>query len=567
MSNKSLAIETIFTAIDKLSRPLRNIRNNITKTGEESRKFGSMAGDIFKGFLGADLVKGAVEKVFNVIKESTIGIAEMGNEAKKTAGQIGMSVEALQELRYAAKIEDVSQESMDTSLKKLNKSMGDLRAGTGNLKTYLERSNPALLNQLWNVKSTDQAFDLLIDTINKTPNTFDKAALAQAAFGRGGQEMIKIAGSGKKGLEKSREEARKLGIVMSDEAAASAEEFSDNLKRLKESGRGVGIMIGGSVLPMMNQLIKSTLSMIMANKGLIGSKIKSFFSGVSRILEIVTPSLNNLVGSVVNFASAFFGGFSGGKNTIDMVAYSLNGLINIITGAINIATRFSGVIKFLIGTFLIYNVILIATTTWTKIYTFATKALRAWQLALAVSGSVLKAVMIVLNIVMSASPIGVIIMAIAALIAIIILVTVVVIKNWGKIKDFFGNIAKYIKEKIDSIKQWFNNLAWPIKAALAVAFFPITLAIMGIKFLIESIKKISSLFPSKKNKDDKKDENQDYPMTKEARLAHASVNNSTSITDVSESKLFVDFSNMPVGAKAKATGSMKNITLDTGQNK
>jgi hypothetical protein len=172
--------------------------------------------------------------------------AEAGDQFAKTARVIGMTAEAFQELDYAAKMSGV--DNLKGSLEKLNKSMSDLKDGSGTLTSYLKQNNSQLLNQLKNVNSNEDAFSLLMDAINKAPNEFNRAALAQAAFGKSGQEMILLAGEGADGIAKLREEARKYGVI-SNEAAANSEAYLDAQARLKAAIAGVANELTAGLLP------------------------------------------------------------------------------------------------------------------------------------------------------------------------------------------------------------------------------------------------------------------------------------------------------------------------------
>ena len=156
---------------------------------------------------------------------ATNQIASMGDEIAKTSRQIGISGEALQEWRFVAERQGVNNETLTKSFKLLNRNIGDVRLGQGMLTTTLNRSNPALLEQLKNTTDSEKAFELMVKEIGKLTNAQDKAALAQAAFGRGGQDIIKLSEAGAKGIDELRKKARELGLIMGEDATKQAEKF------------------------------------------------------------------------------------------------------------------------------------------------------------------------------------------------------------------------------------------------------------------------------------------------------------------------------------------------------
>jgi hypothetical protein len=172
--------------------------------------------------------------------------AEMGNELAKSSQRLGVTVEALQELDYAASQSGVKD--LRGHLDKLNKTMGDVKSGTGTLTKYLNENDKQLLGQLKNVKSNEEAFMLLMDSVGKAPDEFTKAKLATEYFGKAGQDLIIMANQGADGIEALREEARKYG-VMSAEAARQSEEYIDAQTRLKRALTGVQTELTSKLLP------------------------------------------------------------------------------------------------------------------------------------------------------------------------------------------------------------------------------------------------------------------------------------------------------------------------------
>lgn len=58
-------------------------------------------------------------------------------------------------------------------------------------------------------------------------------------FGRSGREMIPLLNQGAGGLREMAREARELGIVVSESFSRRAENFNDNLRRLKAALQGL----------------------------------------------------------------------------------------------------------------------------------------------------------------------------------------------------------------------------------------------------------------------------------------------------------------------------------------
>ena len=90
-----------------------------------------------KGLIGAAFgvlaVRALVKFVTHTVKASDAIV--------KTADAIGISTDKLQELRFAADLSGVSVDKLDKALLGFSKRVGEARAGTGALVTFLKATN------------------------------------------------------------------------------------------------------------------------------------------------------------------------------------------------------------------------------------------------------------------------------------------------------------------------------------------------------------------------------------------------------------------------------------------
>jgi hypothetical protein len=193
--------------------------------------------------------------------KSTIDISKMGDDLAKTSRKVGVSVEALQELSFAAERTGLPANNLSGLFQKLNRNIGDLQVGTGTLTTFLNKSDVALKEQLLSTTDSEEAFNLLIDAIAKAPTQFDKAALSQAAFGRAGQDLILFANEGAEGIQKLRDEASRYGLI-SEDVARQSEDFVDAQRNIAQAFIGVRSELAGKLLPAMTDSVNKVADFI-----------------------------------------------------------------------------------------------------------------------------------------------------------------------------------------------------------------------------------------------------------------------------------------------------------------
>jgi hypothetical protein len=213
-ANMAKATRSLSSSQKKMNRSLSRIEGGFKKLSGRIAAFASVA--------GAGL---AVRALDNLARSSITA----GDVLAKTADGIGVSIETLQELRFAAERSGGSVENLDKSLARYVKGVGEAKAGTGTLVTLLQKLDPDLLAKLLNAQTTDEALDLVFEKLRNTESAFEKNAIAAAAFGRGaGIAMIKTA----EDADELSAKLRTMGGVLSEELARKAEEADDRLTDL-----------------------------------------------------------------------------------------------------------------------------------------------------------------------------------------------------------------------------------------------------------------------------------------------------------------------------------------------
>jgi uncharacterized protein YukE len=205
----------------------------------------------------ASFAKGALVAAAAAITTAFAGIAagvrstikDMDNLAK-TSRQIGVTVEELSQLRFAAELAGITFEQLSNGLGKFAKSMSDaVRTSTSEqalafkaLGINVRDSNGALRGSLDVMKEVAERFSRIEDGAGKT-------AIAMSIFGRAGRTMIPLLNEGAAGINKMMEEADRLGLTIDTKTAKAAEKFNDTLTRINSVFKGIINRITSAMLP------------------------------------------------------------------------------------------------------------------------------------------------------------------------------------------------------------------------------------------------------------------------------------------------------------------------------
>jgi len=163
----------------------------------------------------------------------------------KTADKIGVGVEALQELRYAAQLAGVEQRTMDMALQRFTRRVAEAAKGTGEAKQALAQMGIALKDQHGNIRRSEDLLNDVAEAFRRTTDPAERLRLAFKLFDSEGVAMVNMLVGGAEALEATRRRARDLGIVLDEDLVRNAEKARDELDTL---GRVISANLTRAVL-------------------------------------------------------------------------------------------------------------------------------------------------------------------------------------------------------------------------------------------------------------------------------------------------------------------------------
>lgn len=254
---------------------------------------------------GAMAAAAGVAGLLFVVNRSIDAAEQIG----KVADSVGISTAALQEYRYAADIVGVEQGKLDKAFLGFAKRLGETRLGTGEMITILNKLDPALLENLKNTKSVEEALDLFLKALAEIPDQADRAALAAAGFGaRVGGPMSLLVKGGADQVSNLREEARKLGLVMSDEMVRAAEGAKDALTKVETVAGTAALVLANTLAPTVTRLAEHLIEQAPRISGAIESMIPTELLGFDALSRRIAGLQRELAG-LEEASSTFMGRF------------------------------------------------------------------------------------------------------------------------------------------------------------------------------------------------------------------------------------------------------------------
>lgn len=185
-----------------------------------------------------------------------IGLAlKRADDLNKASQKIGVTVQSLSRLEFAARLSDVSLDTLTQSVGKLNRNLSDVAGGGGEqAKQAFQQLGISITDAEGKLRGTDEVLADVAERFASFENGPRKTALAMELFGRSGAQLIPLLNEGKEGLKELGDEAQRLGIVLDQESAAKAERFNDALTRLWAGIQGVATKVMVAALPALENL-------------------------------------------------------------------------------------------------------------------------------------------------------------------------------------------------------------------------------------------------------------------------------------------------------------------------
>src|ERR671918_1811094 len=152
----------------------------------------------------------------------------------KTADKIGVGVEALQELRFAAKASGVEQQTLDMALQRFTRRAAEAAQGTGEAKDALAQMSIALRDQSGNLRRSEDLLGDVADAFARIEDPAERVRLAFKLFDSEGVALVNLLRDGSGALEQMRARARDLGIVLDEALIRDAERARTELDTLSQ---------------------------------------------------------------------------------------------------------------------------------------------------------------------------------------------------------------------------------------------------------------------------------------------------------------------------------------------
>jgi hypothetical protein len=451
---KDLKLNLIVQALDRATAPLRRIGAGLQALEQRASKLhGAFKKLGLTELIGGAFLAGAAAEGAHAIWDLTNRVAEMGESLLRSSEMTGVSVESMQRWGWVAK-----QLGVDAG--GLNHAFAMMEFHTGNALKGQKQSVQALQLIGLNMKEVRQLskdpgalFTRILDGFSRIKNQSVLAVAAQGIFSRSWFEMAPLLKAPREEIARLMDQLQKAHGVMTTEDAEAAKKFIQAKQNMGLAVFGLGTRIGHALIPKLTEAIDKVTAWI---ESLSDAAVKNFTDAVSKLADQfvkLLPKIENLVVKAVDLSNNLL---------------KLSDNAGVVKGAFIALT-----------TVLATQALVAMASTTASIVGIGVASVRAAALIVGLIPAVagLTDVMAMLDLAMDANPIGLVALAIEAVIAVIALFIFGLVElhnHWDEIvhgmEDGCRKIETAFSDLESKMPKWLRSLLNAGGAALSIQF-------------------------------------------------------------------------------------------------
>lgn len=231
-------LKRINETVKKYEKGAGKAKTETRKWGEGLKKFGGQVLGVNPAMFA---LGGAIAGVaFGIIK-ATQDTIKFGSELVDLQSKTGLSIQELQELKFAAEQSGVGfKQVQDAVLRMGRRTAAELPETT----KFLEKLGVSIEDIL--TASPGEGFALIATRIREIKSPAEQAAAAMGVFGDAGLQVLPLINQG---VQDNIDRFRELDVAMTAGTAQAAKDLSDDLTVMKARWANVAQEIGGAVIP------------------------------------------------------------------------------------------------------------------------------------------------------------------------------------------------------------------------------------------------------------------------------------------------------------------------------
>lgn len=232
------------------------------------------------------------------------GMAKMATSAAGTADnidkmsqKIGISREAYQELDFALSQSGTDVDKLQNGMKTMSQQVEKNAKAFKDLGVSLTDSNGK-------ARSQEEIFYDTVRALQNMEEGTEKSTIAVQLFGKAGTELMPLLNAEAGSLDKMRQEAHDLGLVLDDELVDSGVSLTDTLDKMKRSLGAVMTQLGARLMPIVEKAANFVISNIPKITKLVDSITPIVEQAFDEILPVIMDMAEQILPQLIDVIMA-----------------------------------------------------------------------------------------------------------------------------------------------------------------------------------------------------------------------------------------------------------------------
>ena len=264
---------------------------------EETAKKGEDTGDKIKAGFGKVIDVAAKVGTAVVGAASAVGAAayKMATDTADYAGAVddlsertGIGREEIQRWKFALEQSGGSVNALQAATKKMSSVITEAANGSKGAEAAL--NGLGLSAKELEGLTVEQQFNKIVGALAEMEPGAERNALGAKLMGKAYMELAPTLNQGKDGIQALKDEADRLGMVMSEDAVKAADDFGDTVDKIKGATQGLMNQLGSVAIT----AIQPLLDMVIDNMPLIQSLVLALVPILGDLFQQVLPPLMDL---------------------------------------------------------------------------------------------------------------------------------------------------------------------------------------------------------------------------------------------------------------------------------
>lgn len=210
-----------------VKRSIDDIADSAKKADTDISKLGKTAA-VVGGIVGAALGTAAT-----ILYKGFENAAKNINETAKASKQLGIGVENMSRLDFAARSADLTTQDLVGTIQSLQRTQTQAAKPGSEMNKLFAQMGINAVDATGKLRDSEAVLRDVADLFQRMPDGTNKSALALKLFGTENQNVIGLLNQGSKGLDEMAKKSDELGYTLSGETAKGVQEFYNELDDVK----------------------------------------------------------------------------------------------------------------------------------------------------------------------------------------------------------------------------------------------------------------------------------------------------------------------------------------------